>query len=61
VWGNETQADEYQRLRDVSVPGISLGSCVDGLDEWTYRQDKLNRGPRSVHAVLRCRGHTCRW
>src|SRR4051794_25157644 len=41
VWvcGNRTREDEYEQLEAMSVPGISLGSCVEGLDEWSYLED----------------------
>jgi hypothetical protein len=36
VWvcGNETQADEYEQLAVIGVPGLSIGSCVEGLEAW---------------------------
>ena len=52
VWvcGDETQADEYEQLKEIGAPGLSIGSCVDGLDDWDYietevvdRGDELTR------------------
>ena len=36
VWvcGDETRADEYEQLAAVGAPGISIGSCVSGLEHW---------------------------
>jgi len=38
VWvcGDETQADEFEQLAEIGAPGISIGSCVYGLDEWAF-------------------------
>lgn len=38
VWvcGNETQTDEYEQLAALGVPGLSIGSCVEGLDDWSF-------------------------
>ncbi len=38
VWvcGDETEADEYEQLAAMGVPGLSIGSCVEGLDEWSF-------------------------
>lgn len=33
VCGDETRADEYEQLSDMGVPGLSIGSCVEDLDE----------------------------
>lgn len=38
VCGDETEADEYEQLADIDAPGLSIGSCVDGLDDWGYVQ-----------------------
>ena len=31
-----TEADEYTQLAAIGVPGVSIGSCVYGLDGWSY-------------------------
>lgn len=42
VWvcGDETEAeaeaDEYRQLAAIGAPGLSIGSCVDGLDGWGF-------------------------
>ncbi len=38
VWicGEETESDEYRQLAGMGVPGLSLGSCVEGLGEWSF-------------------------
>lgn len=38
VWvcGDETQADEYEQLAALGVLGLSIGSCVEGLDDWSF-------------------------
>lgn len=38
VWvcGDETQADEYEQLAAMGVPGLSVGSCVEGLVDWLF-------------------------
>jgi hypothetical protein len=38
VWicGDETESDEYRQLAAIGVPGLSIGSCVDGLDDWSF-------------------------
>ena len=33
------EPDEYLQLRDIGVPRISLGSSVEGLDNWSYLED----------------------
>ena len=41
VWvcGDETQADEFDQLRRFGAAGVSIGSCVDDLVEWTFIED----------------------
>lgn len=38
VWvcGDETEADEFDQLEAIGSPGLSIGSCVNGLDNWSY-------------------------
>ena len=38
VWvcGDETEADEYHQLAAIGVPGLSIGSCVEGLESWGF-------------------------
>ncbi len=38
VWvcGDETESDEYRQLAAMGVPGLSIGSCVEGLEEWSF-------------------------
>lgn len=38
VWvrGDETQADEYEQLAALGVPGLAIGSCVEGLEDWSF-------------------------
>lgn len=38
VWvcGDETRADEYEQLAALGVPGLSIGSCVEGLEDWSF-------------------------
>jgi len=38
VWvcGDETESDEYRQLAAMGVPGLSIGSCVEGLDAWSF-------------------------
>ncbi len=36
VCGDETEADEYEQLAAIGVAGLSIGSCVYGLDGWSY-------------------------
>jgi hypothetical protein len=33
---DETESDEYLKLVAMGVPGLSLGSCVDCLDDWSF-------------------------
>lgn len=38
VWicGDETESDDYRQLAAMGVPGLSIGSCVEGLEEWSF-------------------------
>ncbi len=38
VWvcGDETQSDELEQLAAIGSLGLSIGSCVEGLDGWSF-------------------------
>jgi hypothetical protein len=38
VWvcGDETRADEYELLAAMGIPGLSIGSCVEDLEDWSF-------------------------
>ena len=38
VWvcGDETESDEFIELQAIGAPGLSLGSCVDGMEGWGF-------------------------
>lgn len=55
VWvcGDETLADEYEQLEKIGAPGISIGSCVDGLDAWDFIDSDLVEDPDQLDHELR--------
>lgn len=38
VWmsGDETGSDEYEQLAGTGLPGVSIGSIIEGLDDWGF-------------------------
>jgi hypothetical protein len=38
VWvcGDDTESDEFDQLAAIGAPGISIGSCVEGLEDWSF-------------------------
>ena len=52
VWvcGDETESDEYRQLAAMGVPGLSIGSCVEGLEEWSFiTTDELEDRNEFIH------------
>lgn len=54
VWvcGDETQADEFEQLRRLGTAGVSIGSCVDDLTDWTFIEDVAPIGDRRFERRL---------
>lgn len=55
VWvcGDETRADEYDQLEAIGSPGVSIGACVDRLDDWDAIELAAVRDPHQfVHEFV---------